>query len=197
MLPLVDILAQTQERLDGIWDRLGKIMDRIGDGIRARLCEIPDQLEDGPPDRLDQVWDRLMFRYYPPKKGSVAELAELHAFVREHRNDTVPIGNEKVPRYPHITAALDSKANYALYQATHHDDVTHLRKYISAVEMAKTGERHKLDLTAQTLVAWRELRNELGRPPGRTELKNKVTSVVGAFTPRQWRRVLEHISELI
>jgi hypothetical protein len=129
----MDRFAQTQERLDGIWGRLGKIMDRIGDGIRRRLCEIPDQLEDGPPDRLDQIWDRLMFRYYSPEKNSVAELAGLHAFVKEHRSDTITVGDENVPRYPFLTAALDSWTNYAIDRARRYNDATLLRRYIRAM----------------------------------------------------------------
>jgi hypothetical protein len=182
----VEGLADTQERLNGLCDCLGKIRNRIEDKLQERLCTIPDRLRDGEPDRLDQIWDCYMFKHYPPERGSDAALADLHAYVQAHRDDSL-----------HMAAVLDSYLNAAIYQATRYNNTTPLRKYIRAVEMTKRGGHRKLTLTTKALIAWRELRTELGRPPVLRELEDRVRQMAESFTPRQWRRVLDDISELI
>jgi hypothetical protein len=52
-------------------------------------------------DRLDEAWDRLMWRRYFPPEDSVASLASLHAFVNDHRDKTLTVGDEQLPAYPH------------------------------------------------------------------------------------------------
>jgi hypothetical protein len=196
----VDPLAQTQERLDGIWGRLGKIMGRIGDGIRRRLCEIPDRPGDGiladlggSPDRLDQIWDCLMWRHYAPSKDSVASLASLHAFVNEHRDKTITVGDKQLPAYPYMVQCLDGLVD----QARRSNDAGWLRKYTQAIQFASAGATHKLDLTARSLVTWRELRENLKRPPSRKELVERVKKETGIkYTQRQWRRVFTDLAKL-
>ena len=69
--------------------------------------------------------------------------------------------------------------------------------HTQAVEFALAGKTHKLDLTAQSLVAWRELRESLGRAPTRKEVVAWVEKKTGVkFTLRQWRRVFTDLIEL-
>jgi hypothetical protein len=72
-----------------------------------------------------------------------------------------------------------------------------LRKYAAAVEFAASGKSHKLDLTAWSLVAWRQLRESLGRLPLHNEVTAWVEKESGVkFTPRQWRRVFTLLAKL-
>ena len=48
-------------------------------------------------DRLGEA----MWRHYFPPEGSVASLASLLAFVNEHRDKTITLGDEMVPLHPH------------------------------------------------------------------------------------------------
>ena len=169
--------AQAQERLDGIYGRLNKIVDRIGAETRARLCEIPES-----PERIGQIWDCLMWRYYAPPKDSVAELASLHAFVNGHRDE-----------HPNVARCLDGMVD----RARRLNDAGWLRKYAQAIECASTGATHKLDLTARSLVEWRQLYDSLGRPPLPKELIERVEKETGIkYTRRQWRRVFRDLARL-
>jgi hypothetical protein len=144
-------------------------------------------------DQFDEAWDRLMFQHYSPPEDSVASLASLHAFVNEHRDETVEISVGKVPRYPHMTQALDGRID----RARRMNDFTWLRKYAAAVEFAASGKSHKLDLMARSLVAWRQLRESLGRLPLHNEVMAWVEKEAKIkFTPRQWRRVFTALAEL-
>ena len=134
-----------------------------------------------------------MWRHYVPPKDSVAALASLHAFVNEHRDETIAVGDKQLPAYPHTVQCLDGMVD----QARRLNDVGWLRKYTQAVEFASAGKTHKLDLTARALVAWRQLREGLGRPPIRKEVVAWVEKETGVkFTPRQWRRVFTDLAEL-
>jgi hypothetical protein len=108
LAPTQDSPAQAQERLNGIYGRLNKIMGHIGAEIRARRCEIPES-----PERIDQIWDCLMWRHYFPPEDSVASLASLHAFVNRHRDETVAVGDEQLPACPRITQCLDGMIDQA------------------------------------------------------------------------------------
>jgi hypothetical protein len=144
-------------------------------------------------DRFDEAWDRLMFEHYGPREDSVASLASLHNWVNEHRDEMVETRNGKVPRYLHMTQALDGLID----RARRSNDFTWLRKYAAAVEFAASGKSHKLDLTAHSLLAWRQLRESLGRPPHRKEVRAWVEQQTEVkFTPRQWRRVFMDLAEL-
>ena len=134
-----------------------------------------------------------MFEHYGPTEDSVASLASLHNWVNQHRDEMVETRNGKVPRYLHMTQALDGLID----RARRSNDFTWLRKYAAAVEFAASGKRHKLDLTAWSLVAWRQLRESLGRLPLHNEViawVEKETQV--KFTPRQWRRVFTLLAKL-
>jgi hypothetical protein len=126
-------------------------------------------------DRLGEAWERLMWRHYFPPEGSVASLASLHAFVNEHRNKTITLGDEKVPLHPYTTAILDGMVD----RARRLNDVGWLRKYTQAVKLASAGATHKLDLTARSLRGWGQLRMSLGRPPIRKEVEEWVEKEVG------------------
>ena len=74
----------------------------------------------------------------------MASLASLHLFVKEHRDETITVGDKQLPKYPHIVACLDGMID----QARRTNDIRWLRKYTQAVEFAPAGQTHKLDLTA-------------------------------------------------
>ncbi len=134
-----------------------------------------------------------MSRHYIPPQDSVASLASLHRFVNQHRDETIAVGDEHLPAYPHIVQCLDGMVD----QARRLNDVGWMRKYTQAMEFASAGKTHKLDLTAHSLVAWRQLREALGRPPIRKEVVAWVVEETGVkFTPRQWRRVFADLAEL-
>jgi hypothetical protein len=144
-------------------------------------------------DPLDEIWDRLMWKHFAPAKDSVAALASLHAFVNEHRDETVVVGGGKLPRYPHSVLHLDVMIDYARRQ----NDVAFLRRYVRAVEFVVKGKHRALDATAQALVAWRQLRESLGKAPSPQEVKLQVEKEIGfKFTDRQWRRVFQDLAEL-
>jgi hypothetical protein len=144
-------------------------------------------------DRLDEAWNRLMWQHYYPPKDSVAALASLHAFVNEHRDNTITVGDEKVPEYPYIVACLDGMVD----RTRRTNDAGWLRKYTKAVEFAKAGKTRKLDLTARSLAAWGQLRESLGRAPGRKEVVARVEKEIAVkFTLRQWQRVFDSLAEL-
>jgi hypothetical protein len=133
-------------------------------------------------DRLDEAWNRLMKRQYVPPEDSVASLASLHEFVNKH-----------LPVYPNIVQCLDGMVD----RARRLNDVGWLRKYTRAVEFASAGKTHKLDLTAHSLAAWRQLRESLGRAPIRKEVVAWVEKETGVkYTPRQWLRVFTELAEL-
>ena len=144
-------------------------------------------------DRRDQALPRLLRRHYVPPEDSVAALADLHWFVNEHRDETITLGDEKLPAHPDLVAYLDGRVD----QARRRNDAGWLRKYAKAVELARAGATHKLDLTARSLMAWGKLRMSLGRPPIRKEVAEWVEKETGVkFTPRQWRRVFTDLAEL-
>jgi hypothetical protein len=144
-------------------------------------------------DALTLTWDRLAFRHLVSKDGSVADLADLHAFVNKHRDDAIEIRGESLQLYPHTVSLLDRQIETARLK----NDFTFLRRYARAVEFASAGKTHKLDLTAHSLAAWRQLRESLGRPPIRKEVVAWVEKDTGVkFTPRQWRRVFTDLAEL-
>jgi hypothetical protein len=123
----------------------------------------------------------------------VASLASLHLFVKEHRDETITVGDKQLPKYPHIVACLDGMID----QARRTNDIRWLRKYTQTVEFALAGQTHKLDLTAQSLVAWRQWRESLGRAPTRKEVVTWVEKRTGVkFTLRQWRLVFTDLIEL-
>jgi hypothetical protein len=144
-------------------------------------------------DRLDEAWNDLMKRHYRPPQDSVAALASLHAFVNEHRDKTIAVGDKQLPAYPLTVQCLDGMVD----RARRLNDVGWLRKYTQAVEFASAGKTRKLDLTAHSLAAWRQLHESLGRPPIRNEVEAWVEKETGVkFTPRHWRRVLTDLAEL-
>jgi hypothetical protein len=134
-----------------------------------------------------------MKRQYVPPEDSVASLASLHEFVNKHRDETVTIGSKQLPVYPNIVQCLDGMVD----RARRLNDVGWLRKYTRAVEFASAGKTHKLDLTAHSLAAWRQLRESLGRAPIRKEVVAWVEKETGVkYTPRQWLRVFTELAEL-
>ena len=103
------------------------------------------------------------------------------------------MGGKQLPAYPYMVQCLDGMVD----QAKRSNDAGWLRKYTQAIEFASSGKTHKLDLTAHSLVAWRQLREALGRPPIRKEVVAWVVEETGVkFTPRQWRRVFADLAEL-
>jgi hypothetical protein len=131
-------------------------------------------------DRRDQALPRLLRRHYVPPEDSVAALADLHWFVNEHRDETITLGDEKLPAHPDLVAYLDGRVD----QARRRNDAGWLRKYAKAVELARAGATHKLDLTARSLMAWGKRRMSLGRPPIRKEVAEWVEKETGVKSLR-------------
>jgi hypothetical protein len=49
----------------------------------------------------------------------VASLASLHLFVKEHRDETITVGDKQLPKYPHIVACLDGMIDQARADERH------------------------------------------------------------------------------